>query len=115
MTQNMTRTRALQLLLASLLKELVLSGWSTARVILAPPGQVQPGFARITFGDLGPSAASMLGVLITLTPGTTSLDIDLEQHEIFLHLLDASQTEATVAAIESDFVRPLRALFGAAP
>lgn len=115
MTQNMTRTRALQLLLASLLKELVLSGWSTARMILGPRGQMQPGFARVAFGDLGPGAASLLGVLITLTPGTTSLDIDLERHEILLHLLDASQAGATVAAIERNFVRPLHALFGAAP
>ena len=43
----MTPTRALLLLLTNLLKELVLSGWSTARVILAPRGQVQAGFARL--------------------------------------------------------------------
>jgi len=54
-------------------------------------------------------------VLVTLTPGTTSLDIDTERHEILLHLLDSRQTKATLAAIERDFVRPLRALFGAAP
>jgi len=52
MTQNMTRTRAILLLLANLLKELALSGWSTARVILTPRGQVQPGFARLDYGDL---------------------------------------------------------------
>ena len=41
------------LLLANLSKESVLSGWSTARLILAARGQVQPGFARLTYGDLG--------------------------------------------------------------
>jgi multisubunit Na+/H+ antiporter MnhE subunit len=111
----MTRTRALLMLLASLLKELVLSGWSTARVILAPRGQVQAGFASLEYGDLGPGAASLLGVLVTLTPGTTSLEIDTERHEIFLHILDASQTEATLAAIQRDFVSPLRVLSGATP
>ena len=110
----MTRTRAMWRLLASLLKELVLSGWSTTRVILAPRGQVQPGFARLAYGDLGPGAASLLGVLVTLTPGTTSLDIDTERHEILLHLLDSRQAEATLAAIERDFVRPLRVLSGVA-
>ncbi|MBW8370741.1 MAG: Na+/H+ antiporter subunit E [Thiobacillus sp.] len=109
----MTRTRAILLLLANLLKELALSGWSTARVILTPRGQVQPGFARLAYGDLGPAASSLLGVLVTLTPGTTSLDIDTERHEILLHLLDSRQAEATLAAIERDFVRPLRVLFGA--
>lgn len=111
----MTRTRALLLLLASLLKELALSGWSTARVILEPRGQVQAGFARLDYGDLGPGAASLLGVLVTLTPGTTSLEIDTDRHEIRLHLLDASQTDATLAAIRRDFVAPLRALSGVTP
>lgn len=108
----MTRTRALLMLLTNLLQELILSGWSTARVILAPRGQVQPGFARLDYGDLGPDAASLLGVLVTLTPGTTSLKIDTERHEIRLHILDASQSEATLAAIQRDFVAPLRALSG---
>jgi multisubunit Na+/H+ antiporter MnhE subunit len=73
---------------------------------------VQPGFARLAYGDLGPGGASLLGVLVTLTPGTTSLEIDTERREIRLHLLDASQAEATLAAIERDFARPLRALSG---
>jgi len=115
MMQSMTRTRAFLLLLASLLKELTLSGWSMARVILAPRGQVQPGFARLAYGDLGPGAASLLGVLVSLTPGTTSLDIDTERREVLLHLVDSRQTEATLAAIERDFVQPLRAVFGATP
>lgn len=115
MTQNMTRTRAILLLLANLLKELALSGWSTARVILAPRGQVQPGFARLDYGDLGPTTASLLGMLVTLTPGTTVLDINTERQEILLHLLDSCQAEATLAAIERDFVRPLRVLFGVTP
>jgi len=113
-TQNMTRPQALRRLLANFLKELALSGWATARVILAPRGQVQPGFACLDYGDLGPGAACLLGVLATLTPGTTSLEIDTERHEIRLHLLDASQTESTLAAIQRDFVRPLRVLSGAA-
>jgi multicomponent K+:H+ antiporter subunit E/multicomponent Na+:H+ antiporter subunit E len=111
----MTRTRALLLLLTNLLKELALSGWSTARVILAPRGQVQAGFARLDYGNLGPDAASLLGLLVTLTPGTTSLEIDAERHEIRLHILDASQTEATLVTIRRDFVAPLRALSRATP
>jgi multisubunit Na+/H+ antiporter MnhE subunit len=112
MMQPMPRARALLRLLTSLLRELALSGWSTARVILAPRGQVQPGFARLAYGDLGPGAASLLGVLVTLTPGTTCLEIDTERHEMLLHLLDGRHAEATLAAVERDFARPLRVLFG---
>ena len=113
MTREMSRPEAMRRLLIRLLMELALSGWSTARVILTPRGRVQPGFARLDYGDLGPGAASLLGMLITLTPGTTSLEIDTARHEIRLHLLDASQAEATLAAIQYNFVAPLRVLTGA--
>jgi multicomponent K+:H+ antiporter subunit E/multicomponent Na+:H+ antiporter subunit E len=53
--------------------------------------------------------------MLALITGTTSLEIDTDRHEILLHLLDASQTGATLAAIEHDFVRPLRALSKATP
>ncbi len=108
----MKRGRAGLRLLASLLKELALSGWSTAGVILTRRGDVQPGFARLAYGDLGPGAASLLAMLVTLTPGTTSIEIDPERREILLHLLDGRQATATLASIERDFIAPLQELFG---
>ena len=53
--------------------------------------------------------------MLALITGTTNLEIDTEQHEIRLHILDASQTEATLAAIRRDFVAPLRALSKGTP
>ncbi len=111
----MTRTRALIALLASMARELVLSGWSTARVILAGRSAIQPGFARLAYGDLSPAGASLLAAMVTLTPGTTALEIDHERRELLLHLLDQRQAEATLAAIERDFIHPLRQLFADTP
>ena len=53
--------------------------------------------------------------MLALITGTTSLEIDTDRHEILLHILDASQTETTLAAIRRDFVAPLRALSRATP
>lgn len=108
----MNRGHALLRLLGNILKEMALSGWSTAGVILARRGDIEPGFARLAYGDLGPGAASLLGLLVTLTPGTTSIEIDPVRREILLHLLDQRQANATLAAIEQDFIAPLRVLFG---
>ena len=72
----------------------------------APVLGAQPAIVRVDF-----LAAQMLA-LIT---GTTSLEIDTDRHEIRLHILDASQTETTLAAIRRDFVAPLRALSRATP
>ncbi len=111
----MKRTQALFRLLANIAREMVMSGWSTAGVILARKSDIQPGFARLAYGDLPPGASSLLAALVTLTPGTTAVEIDPERREIVLHLLDQRQAESTLAAIEHDFIHPLRQLFADTP
>ncbi len=94
--------------------EVVKSGWATMWLILAGDG-LRPGFARISYEGSSETGAVLLGVLITLTPGTTTLDIDLERRELLLHLLDTRDVEGTLAAIRRDFVRPVGLLFGDGP
>lgn len=93
-------------------KDLFVSGWVTARIILRRGPLPQPGFVRLAYGELPAGAASFLGALVSLTPGTTTVDIDLDRGELLLHLLDVERAETILAAIGSDFVQPIRTLFG---
>lgn len=111
----MTKLIALFLLILNLFRDLISSGWATARLILRPGEPPRSGFARLSYGDLPAPAANLLGALITLTPGTTTLDIDLERGEMLLHLLDLEGVEATLAAIQRDFLAPIRTLYGGNP
>ena len=111
----MNRPRAALQLVIRFPVEAVVSGWSTARIILFGSHQLHPGWARLPYGELPDSAAALLGALITLTPGTTVVDIDPERREMLVHLLDHRQAEATLATIRRDFLGPLRVLFGARP
>jgi multisubunit Na+/H+ antiporter MnhE subunit len=111
----MRRLLALAMLGINFLKEVVVSGWVTARIILAGPRGLRPGFVRLAYGDLPEGAASLLAALVTLTPGTTVVDIDPERREFLMHLLDLDQAEATLAAIRRDFLAPIRALVGVEP
>jgi multicomponent K+:H+ antiporter subunit E/multicomponent Na+:H+ antiporter subunit E len=111
----MTKLIALFLLILNLFRDLISSGWATARLILRPGEPPRSGFARLSYGDLPAPAANLLGALITLTPGTTTLDIDLERGEMLLHLLDLEGVEATLAAIQRDFLAPIRTLYGGTP
>lgn len=108
----MNKMLAIGLLFLNLLKEVTVSGWTTASIILCSGKTVRPGFVRMSYGDLDNTAANLLGALITLTPGTTTVDIDLERKEFLLHLLDSDCAEATLASINRDFLLPIRALFG---
>ncbi|MGA7178293.1 MAG: Na+/H+ antiporter subunit E [Thiobacillaceae bacterium] len=111
----MNRLLALCLLFANFLKEAITSGWTTARIILRGDEDLQPGLVHMPYGELSDTAANFLGALVTLTPGTTTVDIDLARKEFLLHLLDARQAEATLASIQNDFLRHVQTLFGGRP
>jgi len=107
---------AATVLLARFLKAVVVSGIQTVQVIVrssvgdrpAPPA----AFLRVRFAPMSAQGAALLGCMITLTPGTTTLDIDMDKRELLLHVLDASDTDAVVAGIRTDFEPGLVALFG---
>jgi multisubunit Na+/H+ antiporter MnhE subunit len=107
----MKKLFALLLLVFNFIKSALLSGWDTARVILRQPN-IEGGLMRMSYGELSPAAASVLGAMITLTPGTTVVKIDLEQREFILHLLDLGQRETALATIQRDFTTPLALLTG---
>ncbi|MBI1283980.1 MAG: hypothetical protein GC183_06545 [Thiobacillus sp.] len=111
----MNRLWALGRLGTNFLREAIRSGWTTALIILRGDKALQPGFVHMPYGDLSDTAANFLAALVTLTPGTTTVDIDLERRELRLHLLDARQAEASLASIRRDFLLPVRTLFGGRP
>lgn len=103
-------------LLLRFLKAVVVSGYQTVLVILrASLGARTPppvAFLKVRFAPMSAQGAALLGCMITLTPGTTTLDIDMEKREIYMHVLDASDTNALVQGIREDFEPGLIALFG---
>lgn len=94
--------------------EVVLSGWETTRLILRGGRALQPGFARLNYEGLSENGVVALGVLITLTPGTTTVDIDPVRRELLLHVLDSAQAPEILSAIRRGFEPHVRALFGEA-
>lgn len=88
----------------------LLSGLSTARIILqrrSPPA----GFVRLHFAPMSATGAAVLGALVTLTPGSSTIDIDMQRREILLHLLDSRGSKARMASIRRDFERDVALLF----
>ena len=71
-------------------------------------GQGITGVSTLALG----SAIALLANLVTLTPGTTTLDIDMAGHELLVHVLDASDIDGLVDGIRRDFEPGLLALFG---
>jgi multisubunit Na+/H+ antiporter MnhE subunit len=90
----------------------VRSGVQTTRTILRPDPAMRPGFIDYRFAPMSEAGATLLGSLITLTPGTTTVDIDMASRRMWIHLLDARGAEATRDEIRAEFEAPIRVLFG---
>lgn len=69
-------------------------------------------FVRIPFAPMSAPGTALLGCMVSLTPGTTVIDIDMQRREMVLHVLDTDQVAATVEAIHRQFEPPLLAWFG---
>lgn len=91
--------------------QVVVSGVTTARIIVVPRLGAHPVVARFHYTGLDERGAAILGCLITLTPGTTTLDIELDRRELLLHVLDGRHLADSAASIRHEFERPLQRLF----
>jgi len=88
----------------------VLSGLTTARLILK--GQAPTaGLVAMNYEPMSETGVAILGAVVTLTPGSTAVDINLKDRKILLHFLDSRTAEKSIAAIRSDFEPDIRTLF----
>ena len=108
----MTKAAAWLILIARFLVAAVRSGLQTLRIVLSPPPGMQPGFVDFEFQPMSVWGATLLGCLITLTPGTTTVDIDMDARRMRLHLLDVRGVDEALADIRRELEAPVRAIFG---
>ncbi|WP_437589058.1 Na+/H+ antiporter subunit E [Sorangium sp. So ce1000] len=73
----------------SFVKELVLSNLTLARDILRPRPVFHPAFVRLDVRALSPVQTILLASLISLTPGTLTVDVGLEEQALYVHSLYA--------------------------
>lgn len=107
---------ALSALMVRFIKALVLSGLQTVQVILATGPGGAPArtgtFVRVRFAPMNATGAAILGCMVSLTPGTTTLDINMDLHELLLHVLDETAVQEMLDGIRTDFEPGLVAVFG---
>lgn len=92
--------------------QMVLSGVATLRLIVAPQDQVRPMLVTYPFAPMSEAGAALLAGLVTLTPGTTVVDIDMDARNLLLHVLDGRDETAAVEGIRRHFERHVQVLCG---
>lgn len=100
------------LLIARVLGDIVAANLVVARQILGPPGRLRPAFLEVPLDLRDPFLATLLGSIVSLTPGTVSIDIDRERWVLLVHALHVDDAAAAVAAIKARYEAPIRRVFG---
>ncbi|QPB20671.1 Na+/H+ antiporter subunit E [Rhizobium sp. 007] len=105
------RTRLVLSLALLFLKELALSAWTVARTVLRPRMEILPGIFAFPLTVDRDLEITLLANLITLTPGTLSVDVSEDRRTLYVHALDCADPEATKRAIASGFERKIMEAF----
>lgn len=98
------------MLLLRFLWQVIVSGAVTAWLIVRPGRRPRPGLVRMRYSNLSDAGVAIMGCLISLTPGTTTIDIDPERGELLLHMLDVEDAAGAVDGIRREFEAPLQRL-----
>ena len=91
--------------------ELVLSGWRVARLVTSPRMELKPGIFVYPLTVDRDFEITLLANLITLTPGTLSVDVSQDRRLLFVHAIDCSDPEQTRRDIEQGFERKILEAF----
>ena len=86
---------------AAFLVELVKSTWATLRAVLGPVDRLRPTILAVPLDVRSPAGAVLFADMVTLTPGTTSLDISPDGKTLYVHAIDAPDAQAAIAAMKS--------------
>jgi multisubunit Na+/H+ antiporter MnhE subunit len=92
------------------IRELVLANIAVARTVLfTPRSALAPGFLEYDLRGLRPFEIVVLTHCITLTPGTTSVEVCQDQLTLVIHALDARDHDAVRLSIKNGLEKPLLA------
>jgi multicomponent Na+:H+ antiporter subunit E len=110
--RNISRLAKIFSLSALFVRELVLSGWRVARLVTSRHMIMAPGIFSYTLKVDTDFQITLLANLITLTPGTLSVDVSKDRRLLFVHAIDCSDVEAARRDIEQGFERKIIEAFG---
>jgi multicomponent K+:H+ antiporter subunit E len=91
--------------------DIVIANLQVSRLVVGPLDRLDPAFIEVPLDIEDPFVATLLGSIVSLTPGTVSVEIERERKVLLVHALDADNPPAMVANIKSRYEAPLKEIF----
>jgi len=107
-TQYFPRVRKTMAFFLGFLWQLLQANLSVARtVLLEPRDRINPAFLAIPLEAETDAEIALLANLITLTPGTLSLDVSTDRRVLYIHTLDVEDVDALRVEIKRSLEKGL--------
>jgi multicomponent Na+:H+ antiporter subunit E len=107
-TDYFPRVRNALVFSLTFMRDLLLSNLSVARtVLLEPRDKINPAFLAIPLDAKTDAEIALLANLITLTPGTLSLDVSTDRSVLYIHTLDVEDVDALRDEVKRNLERGL--------
>ncbi len=87
------------------MKELAIANVSVMKTALSPKMDVAPGIVAVPTRLETETEKTMFAVMMTLTPGTLSIEFSLDSNVIFVHALDARNRDEIIHSVQNTFER----------
>jgi multicomponent K+:H+ antiporter subunit E len=91
--------------------DIVTANLAVARRVIGPLDRLHPSFVEVPLDLRDGFAATILGSIVSLTPGTVSIELDCERWTLLVHALDVEDEQALVGTIKRRYEAPLREVF----
>jgi multicomponent Na+:H+ antiporter subunit E len=92
-------------------KELALSAWKVAVLVTRREINIQPGIFAYPLRVTTDFEITLLANLITLTPGTLSVDVSEDRKFLYVHGIDCADVEGAKADIANGFEQKIMEAF----
>lgn len=83
--------------------ELIVSAFTVAKTIVSPRMRMEPAIVVFPLRLTRDFEITLLSSLITLTPGTLTVDVSPDRTSLMIHALDASDPDALVTSLRDGF------------
>lgn len=98
-------------LFARVVADIVIANWEVARLVVGPLDRLKPAFIDVPIDIDNPFVATLLASIVSLTPGTVSVDIDRAAGILVVHALNVTDEAELIATIKRRYEAPLKQVF----
>jgi multicomponent Na+:H+ antiporter subunit E len=99
------RLRAILVLAAVFLWDLLSASIDVARIVLSPSVRTSPAIVVVPVDLKRPWAVALFAYFTSLTPGSTCLHVSDDRRSLYLHVLNTADAEAAAARFKSFYER----------